>query len=58
MEIRFAAAPDFAGSRAGGRERIPVLGALKNSKSAPRRGVYRIYYDALRESWFVRGVYD
>ena len=58
VEIRFAAAPDFAGSRAGGRERIPVLGALKHSKSAPRRGVYRIYYDALRESWFVRGVYD
>lgn len=24
----------------------------------PARGVYRVYYDALRQSWFVRGVYD
>jgi protein ImuB len=58
VEIRFAAVPDVAGSRGSGRERIPVLGAPKNSKSAPRLGVYRIYYDALQESWFVRGVYD
>jgi len=58
LEIRFAAVPDVAGSRGSGRVRVPVLGAPKNSKSAPRLGVYRIYYDALRESWFVRGVYD
>ena len=58
VEIRFAAVPDVAGSRARGLERIPVLGAPKNSKSTPRRGVYRIYYDALRGSWLVRGVYD
>jgi protein ImuB len=58
VEIRFAAVPDVAGSRGSGHERIPVLGALKHSKSAPRRGVYRIYYDALWGSWFVRGVYD
>jgi protein ImuB len=24
----------------------------------PGRGVYRFYYDALRQSWFVRGIYD
>ncbi len=24
----------------------------------PGRGVYRFYYDALRRSWFVRGIYD
>ena len=24
----------------------------------PGRGVYRLYYDALRQSWFVRGIYD
>jgi protein ImuB len=58
VEIRFAAVPDVAGPRACGLERIPVLGAPKNSKSTPRRGVYRIYYDALRRSWLVRGVYD
>jgi protein ImuB len=26
--------------------------------SGPQRGLYRIYYDALQQSWFVRGVYD
>jgi hypothetical protein len=24
----------------------------------PQRGLYRIYYDALRQAWFLRGVYD
>jgi protein ImuB len=24
----------------------------------PQRGLYRIYYDALRQGWFVRGLYD
>ena len=24
----------------------------------PEHGVYRIYYDALRGNWFVRGFYD
>ena len=29
------------------------------SKNAPPQGgVYRIYYDALRQGWFVRGLYD
>jgi protein ImuB len=26
--------------------------------SSPQRGLYRIYYDALRQGWFVRGEYD
>jgi protein ImuB len=26
--------------------------------SCPQRGLYRIYYDALRQGWFVRGEYD
>jgi protein ImuB len=26
--------------------------------SSPQRGLYRIYYDALRQGWFLRGVYD
>jgi protein ImuB len=25
---------------------------------APQYGLYRIYYDALRQGWFLRGVYD
>jgi protein ImuB len=28
------------------------------SEAAQRDGMYRIYYDALRRSWFVRGAYD
>jgi hypothetical protein len=27
-------------------------------KDSPQYGVCRIYYDALRQGWFVRGVYD
>ena len=26
--------------------------------SSPQRGLYRIFYDALRQGWFLRGVYD
>jgi protein ImuB len=26
--------------------------------SGPQRGLYRIYYDTLRQEWFLRGVYD
>jgi protein ImuB len=26
--------------------------------NSPQRGVYCLYFDALRQSWFVRGVYD
>jgi protein ImuB len=29
-----------------------------SSSSEPRRGIYRIYYDALCRSWFVAGMYD
>jgi protein ImuB len=30
----------------------------QSMSSWPHYGVYRIYYDALRQSWFVRGFYD
>jgi protein ImuB len=30
----------------------------KHSNSGSQRGLYRIYYDALRQGWFLRGVYD
>jgi protein ImuB len=29
-----------------------------SSSSAPQRGIYRIYYDALCRGWFVAGMYD
>jgi hypothetical protein len=34
----------------------PVHGQIKERTG--ERGRYRIYYDALRKSWFVRGIYD
>ena len=30
----------------------------KSDHSSRQRGLYRIYYDALRQTWFLRGVYD
>jgi protein ImuB len=44
----------------------PVLSQQKNDRSqhnkpsgtVPQRGLYRIYYDTLRQEWFLRGVYD
>jgi protein ImuB len=30
----------------------------KSDQSSRQRGLYRIYYDALRQGWFLRGVYD
>src|SRR4029077_16545891 len=30
----------------------------KTELSGRQRGLYRIYYDALRQGWFVRGEYD
>jgi len=30
----------------------------KHSNSGSQRGLYRIYFDALRKEWFLRGVYD
>ena len=30
----------------------------KQSGTDSQHGLYRIYYDALRQGWFVRGVYD
>jgi protein ImuB len=30
----------------------------KQCSAAPQRGLYRIYFDALRQEWFLRGVYD
>jgi hypothetical protein len=30
----------------------------KTEHSGPQRALYRIYYDALKQEWFLRGVYD
>jgi protein ImuB len=33
-------------------------GVNKTEHSGPQRGLYRLYYDALQQGWFLRGVYD
>ena len=30
----------------------------KSPASAPEHGLYRFYYDSIRQKWFVRGIYD
>jgi protein ImuB len=30
----------------------------KWSRTGPQRGLYRVYFDALRQTWFLRGEYD
>jgi hypothetical protein len=53
---------DSAGHRGAGGDRFADDAREQNpaarSEAAQRDGLYRIYYDALRRSWFVRGVYD
>src|SRR5487761_638726 len=36
----------------------PVIRRERTSARCPQRGLYRVYYDAIRRSWFVRGIYD
>jgi protein ImuB len=43
-----------AASDAGCSERKRNPGA----KTSPQRGFYRVFYDAIRQEWFVRGTYD
>jgi protein ImuB len=35
-----------------------LMGRDSSANRPPSRGLYRFYYDALRQSWFVRGIYD
>ena len=47
-------------SSSGRRERFSTstLFSSKDLQPPQQCGVYRIYYDSIRESWFVRGMYD
>lgn len=36
----------------------PAIHLERISIPCPQRGLYRIYYDALRGNWFMRGIYD
>jgi len=59
LEIEFFA-PSIVGAQhrcAPSRQNSNSLNAQQFS-SCPQRGLYRIYYDALRQGWFLRGEYD
>jgi len=36
----------------------PAILRERTSARCPQRGLYRVYYDAIRRNWFVRGIYD
>jgi len=41
------------------RPSVSSANTRENSSSAePQKGVYRIYYDAVRQAWYVAGMYD
>src|SRR6266436_51213 len=59
LEIEFSS-PSIVGAQhrcAPSRQNSNSLNAQQFS-SCPQRGLYRIYYDALRQEWFLRGEYD
>jgi protein ImuB len=65
LEIEFSSSsPAGAQPACAGRHRCapsrqnPNLLDAQQLPSSPQRGLYRIYYDALRQEWFLRGVYD
>jgi protein ImuB len=61
LELEFSAASPVAAQHA-----APVPPQQSSDRSKPneqsgtssKRGLYRVFYDALRQGWFVRGVYD
>src|SRR5258708_436717 len=59
LEIEFSASsPVGAQHRCAPSRQNPTSLDAQEISSCPQRGLYRIYYDALRQSWFVSGVYD
>jgi protein ImuB len=46
LEIKFATSVSTASA------------AAMRSSACPGDGIYRVYYDAVRRGWFVRGIYD
>jgi protein ImuB len=37
---------------------LSLMGRDSSANRRPDRGLYRLYFDVLRQSWFVRGIYD
>ncbi|MFY9527450.1 MAG: DNA polymerase Y family protein [Candidatus Acidiferrales bacterium] len=59
LEIRFHSASSSSsvyGKRASSIS--PQYGSQQAPRHEQQRGLYRIYYDSLLQSWFVRGIYD
>jgi protein ImuB len=56
LEIEFV--PVGAQHRCAPSRQNPNSLDAQQSPSGPQRGLYRIFYDALQQSWFLRGVYD
>jgi hypothetical protein len=55
LEIEFSA-PSPVGAQ---HRCAPSRQEVNNTEhSSSQRGLYRIYYDALQQNWFLRGVYD
>jgi protein ImuB len=61
LEIEFSS-PSIVGAQhavpASRREKSQQQQSNKHSGTTLQRGLYRIYYDALQQQWFLRGVYD
>jgi protein ImuB len=67
LELEFPAVSVVVAQHAcAGRHAAPVRSGQKRERSQSgkqsatnaQRGLYRIYYDALKQEWFLRGVYD
>jgi protein ImuB len=59
LEIEFSAStPLGARHRCATSRQNPNSLDAQQFPSSSQRGLYRIYYDALRQGWFLRGVYD
>jgi len=59
LEIEFSSSsPVGAQHRCAPSRQNPHPLDAQQFSSCPQRGLYRIYYDALRQGWFVRGEYD
>jgi protein ImuB len=67
LELEFpAVSVVLAQPACAGRHAAPVRSGQKRERSQSgkqsatnaQRGLYRIYYDALKQEWFLRGVYD
>jgi hypothetical protein len=58
LEIEFSVSPVGAQHRCAPSRQNHNSQDAQQFPSGPQRGLYRIYYDALRQDWFLRGVYD